>query len=46
MGKFILGIAAAALVHFVGWPRIEAAFATAKDVSTRAYTAAAAEVAK
>lgn len=46
MTRFLLGIAAAALVHAVGWPRIEAAFARAKDVTQRAYTAAASEVSK
>lgn len=46
MTRFLLGIAAAALVHAVGWPRIEAALARAKDVTTRAYEAAATEVAR
>lgn len=46
MTRFLLGIAAAAIVHAVGWPRIEAAFARAKDVTTRAYAAATNEVAK
>lgn len=46
MTRFILGIAVAAAVHFIGWPRIEAALTRTKDVTQRAYTAAASEVAK
>lgn len=46
MTRFIAGIAVAALVHVVGWPRIEAAFARAKDVTQRAYAAAANEAGK
>lgn len=46
MTRFIAGLACAALVHLVGWPRIEAAFARAKDVTQRAYAAAAAEVSR
>jgi hypothetical protein len=46
MTRFIAGIAVAVAVHLLGWPRIEAAFARAKDVTQRAYAVAASEVAK
>lgn len=44
MVKFIAGIAVAALVHYVGWPRIEAATRTAGVAAKSAYHAAETEL--
>lgn len=44
MTRFIAGIAAAIIVHLLGWPRIETALKAAGDAASRAYTTVEAEV--
>lgn len=44
MTRFIAGIAAAIVVHLIGWPRIETALKAANDGASRAYTAAESEL--
>lgn len=44
MTRFIAGIAAAVIVHLLGWPRIESALKAAGDGAEHAYTAVETQV--